>query len=159
VLFAPFSDHSLAFSLFPMYHWRAYRYRWDLIYMGNNEKSEEVGVKLHIRKSATPNKMPEKFVKIGVSWKSWYLGHLKELLKILLESSRGMKGLNSVLTFTQWCHDRTQTQTKKIIDQSNLFEMSLNSNWILHLKYPVLRNLSNRYLENSLFFPLDSKFS
>jgi hypothetical protein len=39
--------------------------------------------------------MTEKCVEMGVSQKSWYLGHLKELLKILLDSERGMKGLHS----------------------------------------------------------------
>jgi hypothetical protein len=46
------------------------------------------------RQSATPNKMPKKCVVMGVSRKSWYLGHLKELLKILLDSEIRMKGLH-----------------------------------------------------------------
>jgi hypothetical protein len=33
---------------------------------------------------------------MGVSRKSWYLGHLKELLKILWDSEIGMKGLHFV---------------------------------------------------------------
>jgi hypothetical protein len=39
-------------------------------YIGNNGKSEGVGAKSHIRQSVTPNKIPEKYVKLGVSRKS-----------------------------------------------------------------------------------------
>jgi hypothetical protein len=95
VLFAPFSVHSFAFPRFPCVK-ALYIDTDGFWYIGNNGKSERVGAKSYIRQSATPNKMPEKCVEMGVSRKSWYLRHLSELSKILLYYEKEIKGLHFV---------------------------------------------------------------